>query len=173
MKEMENKWLAEYGRWEADAAFRRARIRAFGRAATAAMKRGNGQAALDTSAEERTADGLTIPIDSIVGVMDAYGTETQELPRLRSAHRGEWRRIYFLDSIDEYPPIRVRRGSAGWYLTEEGSALVALEALRLRGNASVRVTTAPRFNPTLLLPAAEAAAGCCGERAAQAEGRPA
>jgi hypothetical protein len=171
VKEFENKWLAEYGKNEADAAFRRARIQAFGRAVISAVKRGNGHGAADPSEEKWTPEGLSIPIDSIVGVMDANGGETQKLPRLRRAHLGEWRRIYFLESADDYPAIRVRRGSAGWYLTEEGPALVALEVLRISKNAAVRVSTAPRSSSALLLRAVDAESGCCGEHVTDAVGR--
>jgi hypothetical protein len=64
-------WHVDYDRFEADGEFRQARRRAIRRLLFSVFSGRNGQyAARGSSVEIQTHDGLLIPIDSIVGMID-------------------------------------------------------------------------------------------------------
>ncbi len=160
-------WLADVGRIEADAAFRRARRRVMLGMVKNTLSRRTGTCAAEAG-ETATREGASIPLDSITGYMDGNGREVGRIPLLKRSALAEWRRVYCADSDEAHPPLKVRRGHLGWYLTEGTAALVILEVARAKGKKTVRVLPDRKPGEDLCAAAAESAG--CKERCEELHG---
>jgi hypothetical protein len=153
----EDAWLGEYSRYEADREFRRARLRAIVRLLRGVFP-GRSVSA------DRTKDGLMIPIDSIVGLIDASGREVSRLPPLRRSLADAWRRGFTREDADEaYPILEVRAGPWGWYVKSDAASLLFLEIMRAKAMRLLRVRQLPGPVMRLSHEAADPCSACENE----------
>ena len=123
----------EHNLVDADREFRRVRARALLRSVFGTRARGEGDSETMISAQ------ATVPISSIMGVIDREGRAVQGFPRLRRAHADRWRKD-FLDPEAGSAPLTVQQGPGGLYLMGGVPATVLLETLKAKNQTRVRVT---------------------------------
>ena len=124
-------WAAEYDDYLATWELYKARWKAFVR-----MLRIRTAERPET---EMTNAGSRIPIDSVVGTIDACGQEVHHLPALPRKLLPAWLQGFRTQDFDRFPVLGVSAGQKGWYLTGGIQALLFLEILRARGQRLIRV----------------------------------
>jgi hypothetical protein len=137
----DEQWCPEfYRRLAAVRAFRRARraalFRRFAGLCGRALSRDGG------CGPEHIGDTADIPIRRIVGVRNPDGSLCHSLAPSRGTSREAWLRRYLAAEAVEYPPLRVYRDGASYYLDGGGSALIALEVMWAKGLSRVRAIVA-------------------------------
>ncbi len=159
-KAVEEAWISEYRRHEADKEFGRARRRVIvKRIKRALFGRKKIREVFHAPKPGGFTGRLSIPLDSIVGIVDRAGRDVSTLPALDRKLRKEWRRWYLSDDMEAYPILKVRLGPGGWYLMGGPAALVVVEVLRAKRYETLSVFPAPVENRQ----DQEEESGCCAE----------
>ncbi len=159
-KGREEAWVSEYRRQEADKEFGRARRRAIVKRIKRALF---GRKEFGEVFHAPKPGGFggkpSIPLDSIVGIVDCAGRDIFTLPALDRKLRRAWRSRYLSDDIEASPNLKVRLGPGGWYLVGGPIALVLMEVLRAKKYKTLRVLPVPAENRQNQ----EEESGCCAE----------
>ena len=136
-RKREERWVIEYGDYEANKEFHRARLKAMIRLLVGAL-RSRHETTRAQRGPNSTGNGLMVAIDEIVGRIDGKGRCVRRLPPLRRASAATWCHLFKKD-VEEYPALTVRSGPGGWYLAGGAGSLLYLEIMRAKGWRRLRV----------------------------------
>jgi hypothetical protein len=136
---LESAWVSEYGRYEADREFQRARRSALVRRIASVWARGNRRSGSIAQTGTCQGEPQEVPINSIVGTVDSRGITRRYLPVMSRRLATAWRIAFCSEAFEPGPVEVVQAGTREWYLSGGPVSVFQVEMMRARGFQTVRL----------------------------------